>query len=198
MSKLEQALLEFQKAAPSLHKDAKNPHFGNAYLSLDGLLAKIRPALNKQGLLVIQSPTLFESFPALRTRIIHAETGEFFEDVMPLAAQQQTPQAQGSAITYARRYSLMAMLGLVADDDDDGNASEADAKKQQGAANGGKLISDAQRKRLFAIARENAVDNDLLKQIVKDITGADSTDGIPMAKYDELVATVQAQEVPFL
>jgi hypothetical protein len=124
MSALAQALLAFQKSAPAIQKDAINPHFGNRFPSLEGLMSAVVPQLNECGLIVTQLPTAIlvdgRPSPALRTRITHAESGEHLEDVMLLMGKED-PQGQGSAITYARRYSLMAMLGLVADEDDDGN-----------------------------------------------------------------------------
>jgi hypothetical protein len=87
-------------------------------------MSAVVPQLNECGLIVTQLPTAIlvdgRPSPALRTRITHAESGEHLEDVMLLMGKED-PQGQGSAITYARRYSLMAMLGLVADEDDDGN-----------------------------------------------------------------------------
>jgi hypothetical protein len=149
MSALAQALLAFQKSAPAIQKDALNPHFKNRYVSLETLMGEIVPKLNDAGLVVTQLPTAIivdgRPSPALRTRITHAESGETIEDVMLLMGKED-PQGQGSAITYARRYSLMAMLGLVADEDDDGNkasgagtataaspASENPAEKAQAA-----------------------------------------------------------------
>jgi hypothetical protein len=109
---------------PGLQRDKINPHFGSSYLSLEGLMGSILPVLNDNGLLLTQFTTSLEDGGGgLRTRITHAETGEFVEDTMPLIMDKQTAQAQGSAITYARRYSIMALLGLVADEDDDGNAA---------------------------------------------------------------------------
>jgi hypothetical protein len=126
VSALAVALLAFQQSAPDLHRDATNPHFGNKFLSMEGLMGKVLPVANGCGLVVTQFPTTVNGQgpkPALRTRITHAESGEFLEDVMLLMPGKDDPQGQGSAITYARRYSLMAALGLVADEDDDGNAA---------------------------------------------------------------------------
>jgi len=136
---LAEALLAFQSEAPSLQKNAVNPHFKNSYISLDELMESVLPVLNKHGLVVLQFPTALErdtqkfddggsrvvlgEIPALRTKIIHAPSGESMEDVMPLMVAKSDPQGQGSAITYARRYSLMSVLGLVADNDDDGEAA---------------------------------------------------------------------------
>lgn len=125
MKALGPALLAAQRAAPELQRDSTNPGFkGSKYISLDSLVATVLPVLNEHGIVLVQSPTVSQDGrPALRTKLLHAESGEFEEDTMLLELEKSTPQAQGSAITYARRYSLMSMLGLVADADDDGNAT---------------------------------------------------------------------------
>lgn len=72
--------------------------------------------------------------PALRTRLIHSETGEFIESTMPLILAKNDPQGQGSAITYARRYALAAIFGVTGEKDDDGNSSRAGTPVPQGTA----------------------------------------------------------------
>ena len=135
MSELAQALLEFQKNSPDLHRDATNPHFQSKFLSLEGLMGAVRPVANACGLVIAQYPTYIESpqgpVPALKTELIHAESGQTAAWTMLLMAEKDGPQAQGSALTYARRYSLMSALGLVADEDDDGNgASKRDPQDE--------------------------------------------------------------------
>jgi ERF superfamily len=119
------ALLEVQSEAPAIQKKAINPFFKSKYVSLDSLLAEILPLLNKHGVVLSQLPTHLEGVgPGLRTILLHAESDTRLEDVMPLALEPgANPQSQGSAITYARRYMLMAMLGLIADEDQDGNGA---------------------------------------------------------------------------
>lgn len=122
------ALLAFQKDAPALQKNAINPHFKSKFISLDSLMEQVLPVLNKHDLVLTQFPAYVLGAgdaiqPALRTRLMHAGTGEWIEDTMPLLLAKNDPQGQGSAITYGRRYSLMAVLGLVADTDDDANAA---------------------------------------------------------------------------
>jgi hypothetical protein len=145
---LAEALLAVQKAAPKLTKDGTNPHFKNEYVTLDSLLAAILPVLNANDLVLLQWPTALQrtttrdgmvqlgEVPALRTKLLHAPTGESFEDVMPLVLDKATPQGQGSAITYARRYSLASILGLITETDDDGNAASGSrgAKKDPSEA----------------------------------------------------------------
>lgn len=119
-----EALLAVQAEAPTLRKDATNPHFRSKYTPLDTLVETIGPILNKHGLVWVTMPTLTEQGePALMYRLIHAATDQNITGTMPLLLTKSDPQGMGSAITYARRYSLCAVLNLVADDDDDGNAA---------------------------------------------------------------------------
>lgn len=129
MSELAKALHGFQAEAPSIQRDSLNPHFRSKYVSLETLTEQVLPVLNKHGVVLMQLPTVVGNQPALRTVLVHAESGDSVEDVMFLMLDKDTPQAQGSAITYARRYALMAFLGLVADEDDDGNASSGAGRK---------------------------------------------------------------------
>lgn len=118
MSDLTLALLEFQKAAPVLERDAVNPHFRSKFASLEKVVETVRPRLNDHGLVLLQFPTVMADGSAgLRTVIVHAESGESVEDVMLLQTQKHDPQAQGAALTYARRYAIASILGLVADED---------------------------------------------------------------------------------
>lgn len=85
------------------------------------------PILSKNGIVLTQSPSFTQIentlVPTLVTTIIHADSGETTATEMLLMHAKDDPQGQGSAITYARRYSLLSILGLVADEDDDGNSA---------------------------------------------------------------------------
>jgi ERF superfamily len=120
------ALLKAQAAMPPLVTDSSNPHFRSTYLSLHGLQQAVLPVLNAHGLLWIAMPLENElGKPVLQYTLLHAETGESLEGQMPLLlGNQETSQSFGSAITYARRYALSAVLGLAADDDDGNAASD--------------------------------------------------------------------------
>lgn len=119
-AKLAGVLLDLQKNAPELQKNAINPHFKNKYVTLDELLGKVLPLLHERGIVLIQAPCETSvGEPGLRTSL-WSEGGCLIDDIMPLTLDKTSPQAQGSAITYARRYALMSILGLVADEDDDG------------------------------------------------------------------------------
>lgn len=120
INELAKALSSFQKNAPPIKKDKKAEmgKYSYMYADLAGIWDVIRGGLTDNGLSVIQSPSSYSSEPSLTTVLAH-ESGQWVEDSMPLKIMQETPQGQGSAITYARRYALTAMLGLVADDDND-------------------------------------------------------------------------------
>jgi len=120
IGELSVALTAFQKSAPKITKD-KTANIGNYsydYADLASIWDKIRGSLADNKLSVIQSPTTQGTEPALTTILAHS-SGQWVEDTMPLKITQETPQGQGSAITYARRYMLSAMLGIVADSDND-------------------------------------------------------------------------------
>jgi uncharacterized protein (DUF3820 family) len=120
---LGKALHAFQKDAPPIHLDATNPHFNSKFASLAGVVSAIRPALNKHGLVYTQFPTNIDGQPALETMLIHAESGQDIAAVTPLVLAKNDPQGYGSALTYARRYALLSILGLVGDEDDDANSA---------------------------------------------------------------------------
>lgn len=115
-------LLDFQKLGVSIRKDKKNPHFKNDYASLDEVLDKVKKPLNDLGLVVIQNPEL----GGLETIIADTESGEHITSNIPYINATDM-QKLGGAITYARRYALIAMLGLE-DDDDDGQVASTPAK----------------------------------------------------------------------
>jgi hypothetical protein len=118
------AILAVQGEVGTLPKDKINPGFkGAKYTPLDTIVEIVGPILNRHGLIWMTFPTgMGGELPSLRYVLQHAATGDKLEGVMPLTLTAQTPQGMGSALTYARRYSLCAVLNLVADDDDDANA----------------------------------------------------------------------------
>lgn len=135
------ALLEFQRTVRVLKRNQRNEFTGSDYLDMAGLLEAIGPALSDAGLVLIQSPTLEllqEGRPIveLETRLVHAETGAELRNVFRCPVKSADAQAVGSAVSYSRRYSAMAMLGLASERDsldDDGNAA-SDRRAEGGRA----------------------------------------------------------------
>jgi hypothetical protein len=111
-------------------KTAANPYFKSKYAPLDAIIDATRPILSTHGLAVIQQPLFMEGTAGVETTIIH-KSGYSTSSTLLLPLKDQSPQGVGSAITYARRYSLAAVLGIAAEDDDDGNVSTGLHKKEE-------------------------------------------------------------------
>src|SRR5690242_5621935 len=86
------------------------------YAELGPTLEEVRPIISKHGLSVVQLPTTVEGTHRLTTQLMHS-SGQWIRATMDLLIERQSSQGQGSAISYARRYSLNAILGLGSDDD---------------------------------------------------------------------------------
>lgn len=129
INELAEALVAAQAQFPAIPKDSENPFFKSKYADLATVIKAAMPVLTKNGLAISQGISHYEGQSTLKTYLIH-KSGQFIVDEMPLMPVKNDPQSQGSAITYARRYSYMAVLGLVADEDDDGNAATAGSTTQ--------------------------------------------------------------------
>lgn len=122
------ALCKFQSECPAPKKTAENPHFKSKYSPLEEIISTIKPHLAKNGLSFFQSTTTEGDNICVTTLVLHA-SGEYIEsEPLKLPMGKVTAQGAGSAVTYARRYSLCAALGIVAEDDDDGNAAAEQPK----------------------------------------------------------------------
>lgn len=126
MSEIWKALLEVQKEAPALQRDGLNPHFKSQYVTLETVMQTVLPILNRHGVVLAQNA---RDDDCLVTQLVHAESGEHIASVMRLHTSRDDAQGYGAAMTYARRYAVMGMLGLVADADDDGNAASTAPEK---------------------------------------------------------------------
>ena len=122
LDKLVEALVGFHAEVGTIRKDSTNPFFGSKYASLSTILSQVLPVLTRHGLTIIQLP----SGTGLTTTLAHT-SGQYISQTMDLMPVKADPQAQGSAITYARRYAVSAVLSLNVDEDDDGNAATAQA-----------------------------------------------------------------------
>lgn len=120
IGKLAAALVAVQLEMPTVKKDSVNPFFKSKYADLATVLQALLPVLTKNGLCIVQQVSNLDGDTALTTTLMHI-SGEYISATRPLILPKADPQGQGSAITYARRYDAMAIIGMVADKDDDGN-----------------------------------------------------------------------------
>ena len=124
LGKIAPALVKAQAAISHAAIDAANPHFKSRYASLPSVIDAIKPALIENGIAFVQfaedSPN--GSVLNLTTRLLHS-SGEWIESTTTVPLSKTDPQGYGSALTYARRYTLAAVVGLYADEDDDAEAA---------------------------------------------------------------------------
>jgi len=119
-------LIAAQGACDPVLKDATNPHFRSKYASLSSCVDACKEAFHRHNFALLQSNGHDEYGQFVQTTLLHT-SGERWSSVVYLALSKQDMQGLGSAITYARRYGLLGMVGL-APEDDDGNASVAPPK----------------------------------------------------------------------
>jgi len=117
------ALCKFQGEVEAIKKGATNPFFKSSYATLADILNVIREPLVNNNLSFVQCPV---EGNGLTTLLMH-KTGEFIKSTYTMTPTKNDPQAHGSAMTYARRYTLGSILGLNIQDDDDGNAGSKKA-----------------------------------------------------------------------
>jgi hypothetical protein len=115
------AFVAAQKATEAVKKANSNPAFKSKYADLAAVVEAVVPALNNAGIGVLQFPAYDGDFVSITTTLIH-ESGSSVTATLALRPSKSDPQGVGSATTYARRYSLLAMTG-AAPEDDDGNAA---------------------------------------------------------------------------
>jgi hypothetical protein len=128
MDKIASALVKAQKAFGPALKTSTNPHFKSRYADLSACIEAVIDGLNANGIALIQKQHPCDHGVSVETVFVH-ESGEVFSaGILTVPAAKQDPQGYGSALTYARRYSLMAACG-IAPEDDDGNAGSKGAPK---------------------------------------------------------------------
>jgi len=124
--------------APAL-KTATNPHFQSRYADLAGCMEAVNDALLANGIALYQETSEDSTGVTVETVFLH-ESGETFRGgKLHVPASKQDPQGYGSALTYARRYSVMAACGIAAEDDDGNAAAKAKAAAEAKAAADAKL-----------------------------------------------------------
>jgi len=150
INELAAALVAAQSEFSAVPKGSVNPFFKSKYAALPEVVATAGPVLAKHGLAISQHITYDDAGnDCLMTYLLH-KSGQYLAYSMKLHIVKGDPQSQLSAVTYARRGSYMACLGLVADVDDDGNLAAQAAKVIKKAPN----LTPSQEKLKNALAKK--------------------------------------------
>lgn len=197
------ALAQFQAEVKNPASTADNPFFKSKYAPLNDILSMTRPILSKYGLSVLQSPSGDGQNVTVTTLITH-ESGEWIEsEPLTLKADKATAQGAGSAITYARRYALSAMLGISSEDDDDGNLASGkkdnvitlpgikNKKEWPHESSSEKKATSAQLKKIYATTNELKVSSDEMKNMIKTHYDKDSSTELTKSEASDLIKKLE-------
>lgn len=141
IDKLACSLAKAQGCMENAEKSAENPAFkrdgkASTYATLGSVWSAIRKPLADNGLAVMQWPRTVQGGVEIETELLH-ESGQYMRDILWLPCPQMTVHTVGSAITYGRRYALMAIVGIAPEDDDGNDATSAHKSGPVGMANAG-------------------------------------------------------------
>ena len=201
-------IAKVQQQLSPLKKDSTNPFLKNKYVSLNLIIEILEPLLNQSNLLV----THFVNDGCVVTRVACLDSGQYLDSLFPLP-HSDDPQKIGSAVSYARRYSLTALFNLTAEDDD-GEAGKGRKKQSDTsppppprnntppptrAGNSGgydksadtRPITENQAKRLYAVAAQSGWSQEDVKAGLAK-KGLNSALEIPRNKYDPIVEYFQS------
>lgn len=118
ITKLAGALVKAQSIMGNAIKDAKNPFFKSSYANLNAVREAVLPAMNANGISVLQPTIQIDGKSFVETVLLH-ESGEFISSLTEvIVSKANDAQQQGSGISYARRYGLQSLANIGADDDD--------------------------------------------------------------------------------
>jgi hypothetical protein len=158
MKQIAKAFLEAQKEMGNATKGSKNPFFKSKYADLNSVREACIPALNAHGIAVLQPIVQIEGRNFVQTLFLHesGETIESFTEI--LFSKQNDAQAQGSGISYARRYGLQSLANIGAEDDDGQSAVKTPKSKSTQStpvksAEKGKLTDERFKKALEALGK---------------------------------------------
>ncbi len=122
ITKIAPALVKAQIQMKKAAKSSTNPHFKSKYADLTEVYDACKDALHDNEIMVMQGARNELDTYGVETTLLHS-SGQWVREVLMLRPSKLDPQGAGSAITYARRYALAAMVGVMQEDDDGNNAS---------------------------------------------------------------------------
>jgi len=191
------ALLDAQRNIPcSIERDAtaSGGSFSYDYTTLDTLIEHVKEPLNEQNLTLTQSNQTIDEKPHCVTTLIHS-SGQWLRSETMLCLSSNDPQDFGKAMTYARRYSLSALLGIASEQDDDAQSvsqgSPSTSKSTQ--SSGGGKLSDKQKGFIKGLCKDRVFPaKDLylaeeIEEFICDNIGVDQLDDLTKDQASGLI-----------
>ena len=205
ITELAKSLVKAQADFGPLVKGSKNEFFRSKYSDLSAVMDVIRGPLHEHGLCFVQTNTPDEpGFITLETTLIHT-SGEWLQGCIRMPLAKNDPQGYGSAMTYAKRYALQAILGLASEDDDAESATQRKSPvgksepqkppvtppEPQVQPQGQETpITAPQRKKLWAMMKEAGLNQDDAKAFYDRIAPKTATDASTFIDGFESLLTV--------
>lgn len=192
IDKLTAALAKAQATMENATLNKVNPHFRSKYADLAAIFDAVRKPLASQGITVTQTTELRDNSFLLVTTLAHA--GQWIRSEYPLPSNAK-PQELGSALTYARRYSLSAITGIAADEDDDANAAQGANLRM--ATKGGDVITS---ERILLSDKQLSELNELIVETGSKVEGfckylgVTTLDELPSSRFSEAKAALEAKK----
>src|SRR5215470_2839572 len=182
INELAAALAKAQQEIGPAYKEASNPFFKSKYADLSSVWNACKQPLSKNGLAIMQTVEYQAEKMMLVTTLAHS-SGQWIKSHMPIISTKQDAQGIGSAITYMRRYSLAAMVGVTTEDDDGNAASERHHThpKQE-------VVSDKQAQELKSLLSSCGSDseNKVLNHLRNSAKPIDGLENLPSHLYESV------------
>ena len=204
INELANALCLAQSEIRNAAKDSENPFFKSHYADLASVREAIREPFQHNGLAYTQLLANDAHGVVVETILLH-KSGQFIGSAFSVKPIKDDPQGAGSAITYARRYSLQAIAGIAADDDDGEGAMfrSAGPQPKRQAAPVIETVTESQIKNLYAVAKQNGIIATTIPATLaseyaylKDATGIHLLH-LRATDYSAALRLFPADEVPF-
>lgn len=170
IAQLAEALAKAQGQIDDATKTGINPHFRSKYADLAAVRSVIREPLAVNDISVIQAPRTLDGEVEVETMLLH-KSGEYISETLRLPVGKWDAHGIGSGISYARRYGLMSILALAADDDDGNAAVEKTSVTMVGSGGSGSMSIGGVPTELLKSAKQAAAQgNDALSKFWKNCT----------------------------
>lgn len=176
INELAAAMAKSQMEIANPKKSSSNPYFESKYADLAAVIDSCKKVLASNGIAVFQPPVIDGDKVGCTTLLVHS-SGQFIRGTLLMKPDKMNPQAMGSVITYARRYSLQGMVGIAGEDDDANSATgdlppkkdSVQPDKKQRTANGAPPTRESIREEFAKPSREySEVLGDLMKSLSRE------------------------------